>query len=213
MKKHGIELVCFDINKTLVEETTWDDLNIALGMTREEDERYIQEFNQGKITYRQWINILQDIYLKRGRANRKTIIDSIAKYSYKPGAKDLVHYLREQGYKIALISGSIDIMVGMVAKDLDIDLVEANNIFVFNDHDDLTKITTFDEDDLAKLHHLESFCRELEINLGQCACIGDGDNDIKLFEATKHGITFTGSKIAPAAWQVIDQLSDIKNIL
>lgn len=212
MKKHGIELICFDLNKTLIKETTWDDLNVALGMTREEDQHYLDQFNQNKITYIEWMKILLDIYKQRGKATLKVVEESISKYNYAEGARETVEYLKEQGYHIALISGSLDILVDRVAGELDIELAEANNIFVFDEDDNLKDITVFDEDDLAKLRHLESFCRKLGIDIEQCACVGDGDNDIKLFEATKHGITFKGSRIEKGAWKVIDELKDLKQI-
>ena len=213
MKKHGIELVCFDLNKTLIKETTWDDLNIALGMTKEEDRYYLNQFNQGKISYVEWTAILLDLYKQRGKATLAVVEESVGKYNYKEGAKEVVEYLKQEGYQIALISGSIDILVDRVAKELGIELSEANNIFVFDENDNLKDITTFDEDDLAKLRHLESFCRKLGIKIEHCACIGDGDNDIKLFEQTQHGITFKGSRIEDSAWKVINELKDIKNIL
>jgi phosphoserine phosphatase len=213
MKKNGIELVCFDLNKTLIEETTWDDLNVALGMTVGEDQYYLNEFNAGKIAYKEWVEILLEIYKTRGKANLDTVSRSVSKYTYKQGAKEIIAYLKSEGYSIALISGSIDILVDMVAKELGIEMAEANNIFVFDENNLLKEIATFDEDDLAKLRHLESFCRKLGIALTQCACIGDGDNDIKLFEQTQHGIIFQDSKIKEAAWKVIDNLQDLKSIL
>ena len=213
MKKHGIELVCFDLNKTLLNETTWDDLNLALGLSREEDQRYIDEFAAGEITYREWTKILLDLYLQRGRADRQTILNSILRYTYRPGAKELVYYLKQQGYHLALISGSLDLLIDKIAQELEIKLAAANNTFVFNEQDQLIDIITLNEDDVAKVRHLQKFCDQLNITMGQVVCVGDGDNDIKLFEQTKHGITFTGSKIAGSAWRTVNQLSDIKNIL
>lgn len=213
MRKHGIELVCFDLNKTLINETTWDDLNVAMGMTREQDQDYLQQFNAGKFTYRQRTKMLLDIYLKQGLANLPAIMTSISHYNYKEGAVDLVQYLRQQGYHLALISGAMDLLVDKVAAELNIKMAEANNIFIFDANDDLRDIETFDEDNLAKLRHLESFCRKLKLDLTQCVCVGDGDNDITLFEKTRHGITFTGSKIASSAWKVVNNLTEIKTIL
>ncbi len=33
--KTDIRLICFDLNKTLIEENTWLELNLAMGMTNE----------------------------------------------------------------------------------------------------------------------------------------------------------------------------------
>ena len=60
--------------------------------------------------------------------------------------------------------------------------------------------------------YLESFCEMLGIGLDECACIGDGANDLELFRKTGRGITFRGSKIESDAWKVIDSLKDIPAI-
>jgi len=213
MKKHGIELVCFDLNKTLINEATWDTMNVALGMSPEEDQHYLDQFNAGKISYAEWTRILLDLYKQRGKASHAAISESVLKYNYKAGAKEIVAYLKGQGYHVALVSGAMDILVSHVAAELDIELAEANNTFVFDDAGNLAEISVAGEDDEAKVQHLQSFCGRLGIDITQCACVGDGDNDIKLFEATKHGITFEGSRIEHTAWKTIRELSDIKNIL
>ncbi len=106
----------------------------------------------------------------------------------------------------------MDILVDKVAKDLNFEFFEANNIFVFDERDYLEDIVCLGDGGLAKLQHLESFFRKLDIKLTECACIGDGENDTELFQKSKHGVTFEGSKIEHLAWQVIEGLSDLRDI-
>ena len=68
-------------------------------------------------------------------------------------------------------------------------------------------------ENIAKLNILEDICLKLGINVDECACIGDGGNDIEMFKKTKHGITFKGSKIEKEAWKVVNNLDDIRQIL
>ena len=65
---------------------------------------------------------------------------------------------------------------------------------------------------IAKLRHLERFCRKLGLTITECACVGDGANDLEMFKASTHGITFKGSPIEQDAWQVIDKISDLQSI-
>ncbi len=211
--KNNIKLVCFDLNKTLIEEDTWDKLNVALGMTIEEDQKYYRLYYSGQISYVDWIQTLVGIYKIRGKAKLETVKKSVSQYNYKAGAKEIIEYLRGQGYHIALISGSINILVDVVAEQLGIKMAEANNRFIFDEAGNLEGIETVDSDDLAKLQHLENFCNKLGIDITECACVGDGDNDIELFKKTRHGITFKGSKIESSAWRTVEKLSDIKEIL
>lgn len=209
----GIKLVCFDLNKTLVRENSWYDLNLALGISHEQDEEWFNQYEAGHLNYHDWMKLLLAEYKKSPQANLIHITEILSRYNYVSGAKEIVTYLQGKGYHIALISGGMDILVDKVAKELGIELSEANNQFVFNEDGKLEEIVAFDAEHLAKLHHLQSFCRKLGIDITECACVGDGDNDIELFKTSQHGITFRGSKIEAEAWKVIDQLEDLHTIL
>lgn len=125
----------------------------------------------------------------------------------------MVSHLKQKGYEIALISGGMDILVEMVARELEIKLFAANNIFVFDENNYLQSFLTFDHQNLAKVRHLQSFARQLGITLEQCVCVGDGANDIELFKKSKHRITFEDSKIKDYAWKVVKDLREISSIL
>ena len=90
---------------------------------------------------------------------------------------------------------------------------EGVNTFIFDEKDNLENIVTYGKDEIAKLNILESYCRKLGIDISECVCVGDGDNDIEMFKKTGKGITFKGSKIENEAWKVIDNLADLENIL
>ncbi len=208
-----IKLICFDLDDTITEENSWYKLNLALGMTSIEDNFLYKKYHTGAISYEDWIAELLKFYKSKGQANLKNITDTISSYSYRTGVKEIIEYLKGKGYTIALISGSFNIMVDLVAKDLDIKLAGATNIFVFDTKDNLENIVSLGKDSVARLNILEDFCLKLGINIDECVCIGDGDNDIDLFKKTKLGITFKGSQIEKDAWKVIEHFSDIKQIL
>jgi len=213
MKKDKIKLICLDLNKTLINENTWIDLNLAMGMTKKEDDILFKFYEEGIITYSKWQDIIESIYLKRGKATRKNIGKAIFRYTYKKGAKEIVEYLIDKGYKVALISSSIDRLVERVSKELNINLFSAGNKLIFDGKGYLKQLKCLGEEKDVKLNQLKSFCKRLNIKLENCICIGDGDNDRELFASTKRGITFSGSKLEDIAWKVIDELADIKKIL
>ena len=209
-----IKLIIFDVNGTLIRENSWLELNLAMGVTRQEDEMLMDWFyNDEIITYGEFQKILERIYKVRGKADYKTIKQVLGKYTLIEGAKETVRFLQDKGYKVALISGSMDILLDLIAKELEIDMYEANNIFIFDENNYLESFHTLGVDREAKYSHLLSFCRRLNISPKQCACVGDGNSDTLLFEKTGHGITFKNSGIEEKAWKVIDKLSDIKDIL
>ena len=207
------KLVCFDLNQTLIAENTWYDLNLAMGVTPEEDTLFLKWFEEGIITYEEGQNCLSRIYLSRNRLSKAEVLKVISRYTFRPGAEELVKYLHGKSYKIAIVSGSVDLLVAKVASELNIDYHGANNTLDFDAAGHFRRIICWGEDAQFKLFLLKKFCTELGIGISDCVCVGDGYNDLKIFADTGNGITFKGSKIENYASQTISSLSDLKKIL
>ena len=208
----NIKLICFDLDNTLTKGFSWERLNVGLGVTTEEDRLMAKWHKEGVLPYDQWVQLLLRIYKTRSNASLADVEEALSRFEFLDGVTETIKHLQEKNYEVALISGSMDVYVDKVARDLGIKYAQANNIFVFDSSDILKDIVTFGEEGLSKLHHLESFCRKLGIQITECAAIGDGDNDLELFKATGHGITFKDSPIEKDAWQVIDTFSDLQKI-
>ncbi|MFA5828569.1 MAG: HAD family phosphatase [Candidatus Shapirobacteria bacterium] len=207
------QLVCFDLNKTLISENTWYELNLAMGMTAEEDQALFALYQKGELTYVDWQKELERIYIKNGKATRENISKVIYNYTYRVGAKEVIEYLKSKGYTLALISGSIDVLVERVARECGISHYLANNTFVYDKNNYLKEIKCLGGDVEVKGLQLRQLCEELKIDITQVVCVGDGDNDFEIFKLSGHGITFEGSKIEPYAWKTIGQLTDLRLIL
>lgn len=208
-----IKMVCFDLNKTLIYENTWFDLNQSMGMSSQEDARLLHEYNGGRLSYVDWQKILEQRYRDSNLATKSHTKSVINRYTYKPGAREIVSYLQRQDYIISLISGSMDLLVETIAKELSINHFAANNRFIFDPNDYLTSIECQGNDTTIKADQLRSLCKRLEIDATQVVCVGDGDNDIELFKLSKHGVTFKNSPIEKHAWRVIERLSDLQTFL
>lgn len=207
-----VRLVCYDLDDTLISVNSWKTLGKALGVSDEEDRRWYLEYEAGRISYERWNEIMLEHYMRHADATRDGITKTLTNVTYSDGARESVEYLRSRGYHLVLISGSIDIVVGHVARELGFEYAKANNTFVFGEDGRLAGIRTGGDDTHAKSEHLESFCELLGVGLDECACIGDGANDIEMFRKTGRGITFRGSKIEAEAWKVIGSLRDIPAI-
>lgn len=207
-----VKLICFDLDETLINHTSWLRLSEGLNVTPEEDAHLLAEYKAGRISYDQWNEAVLQLYLRHGDSTRARITKILSNYSYNDGAREAVDYLKSKNYELVLISGSVDIIVDLVAKDLGFKYAKANNTFVFDEQGKLSSIHAIGDDTLGKAAHLESFCEMLNVKMTECACIGDGANDIEMFRRTGHGITFKGSKIEKDAWKVIDSLRNIPNI-
>jgi phosphoserine phosphatase len=75
-------------------------------------------------------------------------------------------------------------------RDLNIDIFGANNEFVFDKNNQLIDIRTVGNDTDYKIWQLKDLCGAQGIAPTDCLCVGDGDNDVPLFELTGCGVTF-----------------------
>ncbi|HEU5121235.1 MAG TPA: HAD-IB family phosphatase [Candidatus Saccharimonadales bacterium] len=207
------KLIVFDLNKTLIEENSWRDLNVAMGVTVQEDDMLVKWGREGVISDAEGQAILSSLYRQRGNPTREAITRILENYTFREGAEYTVRELGQRGYNLALISGSIDILVANIAQRLNITQYAANNVFIFDNHDMLTQIDTIDNDVAYKLDQLKAFCHTRDIELSECMAVGDGANDLLLFDATGCGVTFEGSPIQDRAKYVIRRLDDILHLV
>lgn len=207
------KLIVFDLNKTLIHENTWRNLNLALGVTAAEDELLVAWGDEGIISDAEGQAILCSIYQRRGQPSRGKITKLLHDYTYLPQARQTIEKLRELDIPIALLSGSIDLLVTAVAAELGVTRWACNNSFIFASNDMLAQIATIDNDDSYKLRQLETICLEMRIALTDCMCVGDGENDVLLFRACGNGVTFKDSAYAAEAKHTVTTLDEILELV
>lgn len=179
-------LVIFDLNKTLITGGSWYDLNMAMGITPEEDELLyrIGPEKEGALGYHEWILILKRLIIARGRATRKAIEKSLLSYQFAEGAQDVIDGLQARGFKVAIISGGFNTVVDDVSHKLGIEHGYNNTYLVYDQQDYLEDIlTTWDEDRYKPLL-VQSVCRRFGIHPKDAYYVGDGDNDAEVFSET-----------------------------
>jgi len=74
----------------------------------------------------------------------------------------------------------------------------------------LAKFTTNGDHKMGKYILLNEFCQRLDIELSECAHVGDDEGDVYIFNRVGCGITFKGYKIEPDADIVIKTFLDLK---
>jgi len=209
---NSIRLVCFDLNGTLIRENSWMNLNLAMGVTFDEDQDLLNQYRKGEISYQEGLNKLLVLYNKRGKFINKNVLDALFTYTYCDGAKETVLYLQKKNYDVAVLSGSFDVLVKKVANELHIPLWAANNRFVFNEKGEGQAIECAGNDNIFKREKLLEMCNSLSIDPASCACVGDSENDREIFRLTGKGVAIRGSPVTKEAWKVVEKLEDLKNI-
>jgi len=210
-----IKLICFDVDGTLVEGNSWLRLTEAMGYSTKEHSDIYLRCKKGEVTFVEGLKILEEAYHSSVNANKNFINDLFNKTEIKGEVKDLISYLKGKGYLIYLISSSIDIYVGLVSERIGADGFYANSSLEFDKEGNLKKIIYRENEGELKVEHLQNLIKKLGITMDQVVFIGDSDNDIEAFEATKQGIAVNSSsdKLKKVSWKIVDSLGEIKNIL
>lgn len=209
------KLVCFDVDETLVDGTSWFLLTKGLGCSLQKHIDIFNRARKGEISFIEGERMLTRMYQESGNATRKFIRNLFSEIKPKPEVGKIISYLKKKNYKIYLISGAIDIYVEKIAKKLEVDGFYANSSLGFTENGFLEKIYYRDNQGEVKVEQLNKLIRKLGISMNDVVFVGDSDNDVEVFKKTGHGVAVEPSsqKLKSVAWKVIDSLEQIKEIL
>lgn len=208
--------VIFDIDGTLTPDISWTALTRDVGASIEEHMKIFRAHQGGEITHEISTRELTELWRKTGNAKKGFFEALFMKWGLKDGAKELMDYLLSKGYLICLITGSTELYAGIIAKRLGIKTWFANASFDWDDKGNLTGFHYDINQKEKKLKQFLEFCRENEIEPGDCAVVGDGYNDAELFSLTGNGIAMESDgshHLEKIAWKKVKNLGEIKNIL
>lgn len=210
------KIICFDVNGTLVDQNSWD-----IFTSDKEIEKKLKDisddYENNKIPLKDFWNQVVLVLRSTGNAN----IEYIRNHSddvnvLKEGAEDLINYLKEKGYKIYLISCSIDIYLEELTRKLKLDGFFAGTKFIFDENGELLSIESeCFENKNFKEEKVRKVAEENNAEIEDIIFVGDGGNDIGAFKITKNGIAIDSKveELRNIAWKNVKQLKEIKDIL
>ncbi len=176
------DLICFDVDGTLVEHPTgkviWELLNLRYGGSEKlNDERY-KNYLTGKITYDDWVALDVGGWMEKN-ATREEILEVVKEFQPNDGAVETVSELKNRGYRLSVVSGTLDIVVDTIFSDHPFDDVFTNRIFFDTDGRLIGwEATAFDI--FGKPIALKELARKYDTTMERIAFIGDGENDVPL---------------------------------
>lgn len=210
------KIICFDVNGTLVDQNSWD-----IFTSDKEIEKKLKDisddYENNKIPLKDFWNQVVLVLRSTGNAN----IEYIRNHSddvnvLKEGAEDLINYLKEKGYKIYLISCSMDIYLEELTRKLKLDGFFAGTKFIFDENGELLSIESeCFENKNFKEEKVRKVAEENNAEIEDIIFVGDGGNDIGAFKITKNGIAIDSKveELRNIAWKNVKQLKEIKDIL
>lgn len=210
------KIICFDVNGTLVDQNSWDIFNFSEEIEKKLKDIFDDYYNN-KIPLRDFWDQVALVLKSTGNANIEYIRNHFDDANVlKEGAEDLINYLKEKGYKIYLISCSIDIYLEELTRKLKLDGFFAGTKFIFDENGELLSIESeCFENKNFKEEKVRKVAEENNAEIEDIIFVGDGKNDIGAFKITKDGIAIDSEveELRNIAWKNVKQLKEIKNIL
>jgi len=211
---NNIRLIGFDLDGTLVSGTEfiWSTLHEYFGCDPIKRRQAAQDYHAGKISYAQWFENDLDMLKEQG-ATQKEIQKAFGRLRLSPGAKETLEALKSRGYRLGLISGSLDILLDHFLPDKPFDHVLINRVH-FDANGIITGGTPTPYDLEGKADGLKELARRAKVGLFECAFVGDNYNDIAVMRLAAFSVgVFLKSPLVANVATVVIRDQDLRSIL
>ena len=216
MPKIKYKLVCFDVDGTLIDNVkfSWQVFHDYFQTDRHKREDAKNRFFNGQITYKEWAE--HDISLwKEKNAKKPEFFKAIDHLKLMEGAMETLQELKKIGIKLAVISGSLNILLEKFIPNYGefFDDVFLSRIY-FDEAGTISKVEATEYDLDGKALALRKIAEREGISLKECVFIGDYLNDFKIIQEAGLGIAFNCEyeELKRVADVVIDK-KDLREVL
>ncbi len=206
-----LKLVAFDLDGTLLEETScWNTLHAKFG-TLEKTKKNMEAYCVGKIDYPEFVR--RDTKLWKPTPSLNEIEKSLRNYTLKPFAKEVFAYLKEKQIKSAIITCGLEVLANKVGNELGADHIVANKLLI-DENGFITGESDSPVDLLRKDKAFRQLLNDLEIEPQACLAVGDSKFDCEFLKVAGHRVAIGGSKeLHEIADYVIKDLRELFTIL
>lgn len=188
----GLALIAFDVDGTLVEhpqgKVIWELLNHRfVGDDRLNVARYL-DYREGRIDYPTWVELDVGGWIEAG-ATREAILEVVRALDPMDDAAEVLHALKGRGYRLAVISGTLDVVLDEHFPEHPFDDVFTNGL-EFDAEGRLVgwRATPFDMD--GKARALAHLAERYDLPLSRCAFVGDNINDLGVARVAGYTVAF-----------------------
>ena len=201
-------LIVFDMDSTLIDAETIDELAKAAGVGDEVAEITRRAMN-GEMDYGEALR--ERVVLLRGLSVERAV-EAAGQIRYNLGAEELVSRVKSLGYTTAMISGGFTLSADRIGGELGMDYVYSNELEV--DGNILTGevIGPLLEHD-SKMRVLIHIAEQEGVDYRRCIVIGDGANDIQLFKKAGYRIAFNSKPVLQRYADVVVEGNDLHKVI
>jgi phosphoserine phosphatase len=215
---HGpVKAAVLDVDETVATGNSWTTLTSALGVSVPAHLALYQDVVAGNMDEPGASAALVKLWNSSGHANRDSLQSILSRIPLHDDALGLAHWFHHRNIEVWLISGSVDVYVRAVAKALRAQQWQANSRLVFGDNGDLLGLIYQVNQEALKRSQLIRLCQDNGIDPSETVAIGDGKNDIELFNLTGRGILLDRNgdraRYYSKAWRIATTLNEVPSIL
>ena len=202
-----IKLVVFDLDNVIIDGEGIDEIGKLVNI-EDQIAAITEQAMQGEIDFE--TSIKKRVGLLKGASTEdiKTLANEMP---LMKGAEETVSALKENGFDVAIISGSFDIIADTIKEKLDVDHVFTNSLV--EEDGILTGEVTGPLVSGSKLDVLSKLIEEKGYTLDECVAVGDGANDISMIESAKYGIAFNAKPALKENADIIVETRDLTDVL
>ena len=202
-----IKLVVFDLDNVIIDGEAIDEIGKLVNI-EDQIAAITEQAMQGEIDFE--TSIKKRVGLLKGASTEdiKTLANEMP---LMKGAEETISTLKENGFDVAIISGSFDIIADTIKEKLNVDNIFTNSLV--EEDGILTGEVTGPLVSGSKVDVLSSFIEEAGYSLDECVAVGDGANDISMIESAGYGIAFNAKPALKENADIIVETRDLIDVL
>ncbi|MBW2734286.1 MAG: HAD family phosphatase [Deltaproteobacteria bacterium] len=212
------KLVAFDVDGTLVgnrsQKVVWELFNRHFCDNEAINQTRLKAYLAQEITYARWVELDVSDWIAVG-ATRSEMERVIRQHLYlMPGAKETVERLRGAGYRLAVISGTLDLTLSLLFPEHPFEEVFTNRLcFDAQGRVSGWEATPFDME--GKADALVEIAARMKIDLDATVFVGDHINDTHVMRRAGLAIAFQPKRdeVREVADHEVDDLREVARLL
>ncbi|MFA5228158.1 MAG: HAD-IB family phosphatase [Candidatus Paceibacterota bacterium] len=212
-----MKIICFDVNGTITDQTPWDLFVFDNNEIKEAIKNIFIAYNNKEISLDVLWKEITIVIRNNGKYNREYLLSGLERITtLKEGTVEIMAYLKDKGYKIYLVSCSLDIHLDYLVKKLKLDgFYSGTDIFFDEKGEIISIINRCYENKEFKEEKVKEIAKINNASVEDIVFVGDGKNDIGSFKITKKGIAMDSrvDELIKVSWKNIKKLEEIKNII
>jgi phosphoserine phosphatase len=203
-----IKLIAFDLDNVLLDGEAIDEIGKLVGVENEIS-ALTEQAMEGDLDFE--TSLKKRVSLLKGASldDVKKVVDNIP---LMEGAEETIKELKRRGYKIATITGNVEIVALRLKNELDLDYAFCNIL-----HEKNGLLTGEVSGPLlvegSKADILQELLDTVKLSTEECAAVGDGANDISMLQKAGLGVAFNAKPVVKEIADVIIDGKDLRELL